>query len=100
MASNVEMQSKRHLLLLITTLLPSSSILKAPGYELSSAGIRQIFICFEVGGIFFRVFNWTLVATSSHKVGQTICSGGQSELQKGKEAWSLIPARGFHREGN
>lgn len=62
-----------------------------------------IFICFEVGGIFLRVFNWTLVAASSHKVGRTICSGGaqdQSEFQKGKETKSPMPGEAFHRKAN
>lgn len=103
MAPNVESQSNRHLLLLITTFLPSSLILKAPGYELSSPGIRQILCVLKSVASFFRVFNWTLVAASSHKVGHTICSGGaqdQSEFQKGKETESLIPGEGFHREAN
>lgn len=81
-------KSNRRLLLLITALLPSSLILKDPGCELSSPSIWRFFICFEVSGIFFRVFNWALVAASSHKVGHTICSGGaqdQSEFQKREE---------------
>lgn len=60
-------------------------------------------ICFEVGGIFFRAFNWTLVAASSHKVARTICSSGaqdQSEFQKRKNTKSLIPGKGFRREAN